>query len=270
MRHFLAFGSFVSLCSLVACGGGATVKRPYPAFSAQDAVAKLRAAQQQISAFSAESTMDYWVGKDRVKGTVLVMGTPGAHVRFNGLSPAGESVMADLACDGSNFAMVDFQNNCQLAGPCNADSIAQFLRVPMQPDDFFWLAVGLTPVLADDAGVANAELQWNAKDGTEALILKSVRGVQRIVIDARDGRFDVRHSELRTADNALVWAVDNTGFATVTDEAGKAFRLPAKTRFAAPGEKSDLIVDWESRKLNLAIAADKFVLTPPQGLASCK
>ena len=49
--------------------------------------------------------MDYWLGNQRAKGEVLVMGKPGAKVRFAALSPAGGSTIAEMACDGTSFAL---------------------------------------------------------------------------------------------------------------------------------------------------------------------
>ena len=57
--------------------------------TAEDIVARLAKKRAELTSFTADSTMDYWLGSQRVKGEVLVMGTPGAKVRFAALSPAG-------------------------------------------------------------------------------------------------------------------------------------------------------------------------------------
>src|SRR6185503_1517845 len=104
---------------------------------------------------------DYWLGDKRLKGEVRMMGTPDAKVRFNALSPAGGDVLLDLACDGTNFVLIDKQNNCALTGPCDASSIAQLIRVPLAPDDFFYLAIGQTPTLDG----AKGKVTWDSKRG---------------------------------------------------------------------------------------------------------
>ena len=58
--------------------------------------------------FKAETLSDYWLGNNRIKGTVKIMGTPDRKVRFNGLSPAGGNVILDLMCDGTDFVLVDY------------------------------------------------------------------------------------------------------------------------------------------------------------------
>ncbi len=261
---------FVALCGCVAvaCSGGTKHTRPYAEPKVAEVIAKLAAARARITSFNAESVMDYWLGKDRVKGTVLVMGMPGAKVRFNALSPAGDSPILDMACNGQDFTLVDIQNNCSLAGPCNADSIAQLLRVPMTPDDFFYLAMGQTPMLNNGTDVTGT-VTWDAAAGLERVELKAASGSQTLVIDARDGHWDIRKSELRNASGKMIWSVENTDFDVVTNEAGASFRLPNKTRFQSPSEKADLLVDWQERTVNQPITDDKFQLTAPAGLPMC-
>jgi outer membrane lipoprotein-sorting protein len=258
----------ITIAAVTACSGPAKNTRPYPEPKLEAVVAKLAAARARLSSFNAESVMDYWLGKDRVKGTVLVMGTPGAKVRFNALSPAGDSPILDMACNGTDFTLVDIQNNCALSGPCNADSIAQLLRVPMAPDDFFYLAMGQTPVLSNGANVTG-KITWDAGNGLEHVELSGAGGTQSIVIDARDDHWDIRKSQLNDTAGKLVWSVENTEFEEVADATGAKFRLPNKTRFQSPSEKADLLVEWQERTINPTLDASKFVLTAPAGLPMC-
>ena len=113
------------LAFLVACGpsGGGKSARPYPAPTAESITSKLAAARDAMTGFRGDSTMDYWLSGQRAKGEVLVMGQVGKKVRFAALSPAGGSTLAEMACDGTNFVYLDYQNNCMLTGPCDARSI---------------------------------------------------------------------------------------------------------------------------------------------------
>ena len=134
---------------LIACGCPAPkgTQRPYPEPTVADLVAQLSKARDAMTSFRADSTMDYWMGNQRAKGEVLVMGATGAKVRFAALSPAGGSSMAEMACDGTNFVYVDYQNNCALTGPCDQRSIATFFHIELAPDDFLHLAVGTPPIV---------------------------------------------------------------------------------------------------------------------------
>lgn len=265
---------FASVVAVLAACGGKSHPAPWkqPPTAADEAAA-LAAAAGKISSFRAESVMDYWLGKDRVKGTVLVMGKPGAFVRLNALSPAGDSVMADLACDGANFTLVDFQNNCVLTGPCDANSIAQFLHVSLSPDDFFHLATGTTPIKIQPP--FGGQVAWDAKAGRERIELvnqttdgERVIGQQIIELSGLRDVLNTTHF-LDDARTQLGWKIENKDFHDVTDAGGAAFRVPGKSRFTSPGQKADLLVEWKEIALNLDLPASKFALTPPEGLPTC-
>jgi hypothetical protein len=240
--------------------------RDHAAPTAAEVIGKLATARDALHGFTAESEMDYWLGDQRVKGDVLVMGELGAKVRFAALSPAGGSTLAEMACNGHDFAFVDMQKNCALAGACSARSIAQFLHVPLEPDDFVHLALGTPPVLDGATGTVT----WDPKAGLELVTLGAPGGSETISIDDQHGHWDVVAAELEGADGVERWRVDNTDFKDVKDAAGALHRLPGKTRLRAPGEKADLLVDWKDRTVNPAIAPEKFQLTPPAGLPECK
>lgn len=255
----------VVLPLLAACPGGNTgSKRDYPEPKAADVIARLEKDHATRTAFTAESTMDYWLGKDRVKGTVLVMGTSGKKVRFNALSPAGGDVIADMACDGTSFAYVDKQNNCQLTGPCDRQSIASLLHVEVEPEDFIYFAVGSVPVTGPTGAIT-----WDAKSGHEKLVVTGPKGTQTIELDLRGGRFDVVASKLEDAGKTL-WSIENADFGNVSDPNGTEFRLPGKTRFKSPNQAADLLVDWGERTVNPDLSNPaKFQVAIPAGLAPC-
>lgn len=251
---------------LAACpGGGAKYPQPSNATTVAQVIEKLDAARKARTSFRVQTQMDYWLGKDRAKGTVYVMGTAQKQVRFNALSPQ-QSVLVDMACDGQNFTYVDFQNNCQLSGPCNKSSIAALLRVELEPEDFHHIAQGTPPVMPGATGTVT----WDASKGYERVKLEGADGVQNLVIDARDGRFDVLSAD-QTKDGKVLWSVENTDFVTIEDEAKVKHRVPGKTRFKSPKENADLLVEWkeEDRAINLPLAAPKFSVPIPAGLPTC-
>lgn len=258
----------VAAALLAGCPGGGGAKYPQPAAlpTAPDVIARLEQQRAARRSFRAETVMDYWLGKDRVKGTVLVMGTSKRQVRFNAIKPTGD-VLVDMACDGASFTYVDFQHNCALSGPCTRQSIAQLLRVELEPDAFHDLAQGTPPVLAGATGTVT----WDAAHGYEKVALQAAGGTQTFTIDARDQRFDVLASELRDPRGQVVWSVEFTDFQSIRDAAGVAQRVPGKTRFKSPSEKADLIVDWKSdqRAINLEIPDQKFSVPIPEGLPQC-
>jgi hypothetical protein len=228
-------------------------------------VKRIEAQHAERTSFSGESVMDYWLGKDRLKGSVLVMGTSGKKVRFNALSPAGDDVLADMACDGEAFAYVNKQNNCQVTGPCDRNAVATFLGAQVEPEDFLWFAVGSVPLAAQDGKVT-----WDPKNGHEQVTLTGPAGTQSLEVDLRGGRLDVIKSALVDPAGKTVWSIENGDFANVKTDAGAELRAPNKTRFKSPQNSADLVVEWKDRKFNPDLSApDKFKVNVPEGLARC-
>jgi hypothetical protein len=258
MRLVRRWSPVALLVTLAGCPGHPAY--PDPKATLPDVLAHLTKQRDELTSFVADSTMDYWLGDQRAKGEVLVMGAVGAKLRFAALSPAGGSTMAEMACDGTNFVYVDYQKNCTLSGPCDQRSIAQFFRIELQPDDFVHLALGTPPVIE-----GTGTLSWDSGSGQEKMQLTGAGGTQRLAI--KYDTFDVVSSELVGSDGKVRWSVENADF-TVID----GHRLPGKTRFKSPANQQDLLVDWGStsnRKVNTALDAQKFVLQAPQGLPGC-
>jgi hypothetical protein len=253
------------LVACTACPGG-THKPPANLDTPEQALAKLDAARAKATTYRAETVSDYWLNDQRMKGTVKMMGTPDAKARFAAYDPM-DNVVLDLACDGTNFTLVDHQKNCVLSGPCNADSIARLMRIALEPDDFFYLAIGQTPVIEG----AKATLTWDSDKGHEVLVLTGPGGSQRIAIDARDGRYDVVASEMHGPDGALTWSVENKDFAELKSADGAVtLRVPGISLFKSPGKNSDILIDWKRRDLNATLPEQAFTLVPPAGLPTCQ
>jgi hypothetical protein len=252
---------------LIGCAGTSKSSRPYAEPKVDDIVARLAKARGELTSFRADSTMDYWLGTQRAKGEVLVMGTVGAKVRFAALSPAGGSSMAEMACDGSNFVYIDYQNNCAISGPCDQRSIAQFFHIELAPDDFLHLALGTPPVIDQPTG----DVAWDAGRGLYQVQLAGRDGKQTIGIADRDQRWEVVESALVGPDGTPEWQVKNADFGEAKDAAGVEHRVPGKSRFITPNnQKADLTVEWhDDRTINVAIDPQKFTITVPAGLPTC-
>jgi hypothetical protein len=166
-----------------------------------------------------------------------------------------------MACDGTNFVYVDYQNNCALTGPCDAKSIAIFFGVALEPDDFVHLALGTPPVLDQATGTITFD------SGREKVELTSPAGTQKLTIDPREERWDVIDSQLTGPDGKPRWSVANTDFGKV--EGSGERRVPGKTRFKSPAQDQDLLVEWSELKVNVELTSDKFTIQVPPGLSTC-
>src|SRR5690349_14061483 len=108
--------ALVLLLAGCGCNGGGNVQQPAVMRTVDQVKADIAARRAKTHTSKAETTSDYWLQKQRIKGTVKMMGTPDAQVRFNGLSPAGGNVILDMMCNGADYVFVDYQNNCVLQG----------------------------------------------------------------------------------------------------------------------------------------------------------
>jgi hypothetical protein len=252
---------FVLLLVLLA-GCPQRYDRKYEAPTVDEVLAQLAEEREALASYkSLGSKMDYWAGSNRMRGDVLVMGKRGAYVRMQALRP-DDATAADLACDGMSFVYIDRLNNCQLTGPCTAESIASLLRVPLAPDDFLYLALGATPVIDGAQGT----IEWNRKSGREVIKLEGAGGMkQTIELDGRDGQktWDVMKSEVRGPDDKVIWTVEHKGYTILKDEAGASIRVPGKSNIRTPQDKSDLLVEWgDERQVNLELGDELFFLEP--------
>ena len=263
MRHA---ATVATLLLAAGCPHGGTPQPAGPAPTVAEVVDRLTRAKDELHSFTGSAVMEYWLGGDRFKGDVLAMGEIGARVRIAALSPAGGSTIAEMACDGSQFVSVNYQNNCALTGPCTKQSIASFFGIELAPDDFLHLALGTPPLIAQPTG----GVTWDADKGIYQVKLAGAGGTQTIGIADRDQRWDVVESELVGADGKPEWSVKNAAFAIARDPEGKDHRVPGKSRFTTPNnQKADLTVEWHERTVNLTIDPEKFKITVPAGLPTC-
>lgn len=248
------------------CPHGATPQPSGAAPTVAEVVERLTKATGELHGFTGAAVMEYWLGSDRFKGDVLAMGETGSKVRIAALSPAGGSTVAEMACDGSKFVSVNYQNNCVLTGPCNRQSIATFFGIELAPDDFLHLALGAPPLIAKPTG----SVSWDADKGGYQVKLSGADGTQTLVIAAHDQQWDVLESERVGADGKPEWTVKNAAFTDAKDPAGTPHRVPGKSRFTTPNkQKADLTIEWHERTVNPTIDPEKFQLTVPAGLPTC-
>jgi hypothetical protein len=260
-RALLLFG--VLAVSAGCPGKNGTGTRPYPEPAVASVIDHLAKARNALTSFRGDSTMDYWLSGKRVKGEVLVMGAVGKKVRFAALSPAGGSTLAEMACDGTNFVYLDYQNNCALQGPCDARSVSMFFGIELEPDDFLHLALGTPPILDGATGTVT----WDGSRGVEKVDLKAPGGAQKLTIDARENRYDVLDTELVGTDGKTRWSVSNTSFEKVTGSGER--RVPKKTRFKSPAQDQDLLVEWNELEANVTLQPEQFQIAVPAGLGIC-
>jgi hypothetical protein len=262
----LALSAAPTLVLVAGCPHGGAPQPSGPAPTVAEVVERLTRAKDELHSFTGAAVMEYWLGSDRFKGDVLAMGETGSKVRVAALSPAGGSTVAEMACDGSKFVSVNYQNNCVLTGPCNKQSIATFFGIELAPDDFLHLALGAPPLIAQPTG----SVTWDADKGAYQVKLSGTDGTQTLAIAVHDQHWDVIESERVGRDGKPEWTVKNAAFTDAKDPEGKSHRVPGKSRLTTPSnQKADLTVEWNERTVNLTIDPEKFKLAAPAGLPTC-
>lgn len=245
----------------IACCGPKGPKPPSQTPTVAEVQQRIEKARNAFTAFRGGATMDYWLSGQRAKGEVLVMGKVGRFVRFAALSPAGGSTLAEMACDGASFVYVDYQNNCQLSGPCDGKSVAIFFGIELEPDDFLHLALGTPPVIKDSTG----KVTWDSNKGAWKVDLSGLEGAQKLSLNKE---YDVLDSELSGTDAKIRWSVSNTDFKKVTGSGEN--RVPMKSRFKSPAQSQDLLVEWSELEVNpQQLPAEGFKLAAPKGVPTC-
>jgi outer membrane lipoprotein-sorting protein len=252
-----------ALISIACCGPKGGANNPRPDLTVEAVVAELAKARSELKSFRGESVMDYWVSGQRMKGDVLVMGQTGKLVRFAALSPAGGSTIVEMACDGTNFVYLNYQDNCVLTGPCDARSVAMFFGIELEPDDFVHLALGTPSTIG---GNPTGKITWDGSRKVHKVELTSVEGTQKLSIDTT--AWDVHDTELLGTDGKQRWSATNTDFRKVQGSGER--RVPGKTRFKSPAQSQDLLVDWGNQfEVNAALPVANFTIQVPAGLGTC-
>lgn len=258
----------LALLVLTACPNK-KVNRPWQEPSADELKNAVVGINNQVQSFQTGSEMEYWVNGERVKGEVQIMGKKGSFVRINALNPTGGDVAVDLACNGANYQMVNKNNNCQLAGPCDRQTISNLLSVDLAPDELLLMAAGGLPVMD---GEVSTRIVWD-KNGFEILVqtkkIADATLVQRTQLRKHQGHWEVVGASLVRIEGgkeSSLWKLEHKKFGSVETPWGKV-RLPSRSRFTQP--KAELTVRWANRKFNHEISEDKFWFEAPPGLPYC-
>lgn len=235
------------------------VPRGYPEPKAAEIIGYLQAVRTRVPTLRAETRTDVRLGKDRANVTVLMMGTWGGKLRFQALNP-NESMAADLGSDGTNFCFIDVHHDCHACGPATPENVGQLVRIVMPPDDVVTFLAGGAPLIAHD----KATVRYDDDDGHELLELTSATHTQKIVLDAKDHRWDVLEAEVKTTDGKLVWKFRHKEFHAVG-----SVRLPGKSLFEQPGES--VLIDWKKQEVGVEIDQPRsWTLDIPPGLELCE
>lgn len=261
MNPKLPYGALVLALLAFGCAGTSKTVRPYPAPSAQDLMAALKARQKSIQSINAETRTTSWLGGERVRGTVQMLAARDGRLRFEAEVPL-QGTVAALAVQGGQFTFIDYQKHVFRQGPACPANVAGMIRIPLAPMAVAAILLGDVPV-QDAAQVAGVD--WDAAHAADVLVLDDPSGARFWLSMKRPveavAAWDVVFLEGAGSPAAKQrWRVSYEDFVR---ESGVA--LPRVIRFAEPGKGFDdgVEIRVRDRQINGAFAEGAFVLQKP-------
>ncbi len=250
--------------ALLAACPSTTTPRPYAPPSAEALIGHIGALRQHASTLNAETKTDVRLGDQRANVTVYMLAAPGGKLRFQALDP-NNATAADLASDGKTYCMLDVHANCGECGPATPENVARLVRIPLEPDEIVTVLLGGAPVLDGDA--TNISDEWDPNGGHEVLTIRAGDRVERIVLDGKEGRWDVLEASLAAGGKTL-WSLHHKDFHDATAADGHEIRLPGASLFEQGGDTVRIL--WRDQKVGMPLDDEKFRLEIPAGLPSCR
>ncbi len=253
----------------IGCAPAFVAQRPYPAPSAQDLLAGLRARQQALRSADLDTRTTSWLSGDRARATVLMLVDRPGRLRFD-VEVSLHGAVANLVTDGRDFAMVDLNARIYRTGPACPQNLGLLVPVPLRPAEIAAILLGDAPL---DPEARPVRLDWDGKARADVLEIENPGGgrnlAERVWVSLRrtteGNRWDVVGVEARPAPGQGRWRV---AYDEMRVEGG--WGQPALIRFAEPGRSFEDGVEIvvKERKLNPTLQPQAFQIAPPEGFAT--
>jgi hypothetical protein len=252
----------LALAPATGCGGARLATRDYPAPSADELLAALRARQAVVLGQNLEARATSWLGGERVRGTVQMLVGRGGQLRFEA-EVALQGTVALLAVEREQFAFIDHQKHVVRKGPACPANVATLIRIPLLPREVAAILLGDAPLPADSSG---ARVEWDGARRADVLVLPGPQG-STLWLGLRrphpaTATWDVIYLEGQEAGGRGRWRVAYDDL-----ERADGVTLPRLVRFAEPGKGWDdgVEIKIRERRLNPTFPAGAFTLTEPSG-----
>jgi hypothetical protein len=246
------------LC-LAGCAASAPAQRSYPAPTADDLMAALRARQAAVRGLNLEARVTSWMGGERVRGTVQMLVDRNGNLRFEA-EVALQGVVAALAVHQGTFVYVDHQKKTYRLGPATPADVASLIRIPLP-------AQAVAAIILGDAyvpeGTRPLDVSW--AEGADVLHLQTLEGELWISLQRpvpQKPAWDVVAVSGQAPSTPGRWRV---AFQERQRWDGQA--IPSLIRFAEPGRSFDdgVEIKVKERVVNPSFPPEAFVMAPPPG-----
>jgi len=259
-RHALLCLALVPL--FAACAGAKHATRSYPAPTADELLAAVRARQAAVTGMNVEARATSWLGGERVRGTVQMLVGRGGQLRFEA-EVALQGTVALLAVDQGQFTFIDHQKHLFRKGPACPTNVAALVRIPLAPAEVAAILLGDVPLPKDGKALA---VEWDGERGADVLVLGGPQGATLWLglrrPNAAVPAWDVLYLEGQEAGTKDRWRVAYEDFDRSTRVA-----LPRLVRFAEAGKSFDdgVEIRIRERTLNPSFPEGAFQLVQPDG-----
>ena len=247
------------LLGLAGCAAGTTAQRPYPAPTADELLAALRARQAAVRGLNQEARVTSWMGGERVRGTVQMLVERAGELRFEA-EVSLQGVVAALAVHQGSFIAIDNQKKTFRLGQATPADVASLIGIPLPPQ-------AVAAILLRDAYVPEGskplDVTW--AEGADVLHLETPTGELWI-----SQQRPVPHKPAGEVVAVSGQAPAGQGRWRVSFQERKAWdgqAIPMLIRFAEPGRSFDdgVEIKVKERMVNPTFPPEAFVMTPPPG-----
>jgi hypothetical protein len=225
--------------------------------------------QHALTTLELETRTTSWIGRDRIRATVLMLVDRAGRLRFDAEVPV-QGLAASLAVQEGNFAQLDLQHRLFREGLACPANVAQLIPIPMLPDEVAAILLGDAPL---GEGARAVGVTWDGVRQADVL------AIERPAVDRRHTGAAAKLwvTLKRAGEDLQVLAVEGEAARTpgqrwrvsydALAKAG-ALYLPGLIRFAEPGRSFDEGVEVKVKErlgLNRPLRDESFVLRAPAG-----
>jgi outer membrane lipoprotein-sorting protein len=213
---------------------------------AQRVVDRLTARWQEFRDLRALADVDVKKGSERHRVSGVILARAPVSVRFEALSPFGQPFLFFAVHEG-RITAYNAASNEATVGPATAETAAEVLSLPVEPEDLVALLSGR---VAPPKDLRVAELQAPDANGP-SIVLVGRYNRQRVWLDL---------------ETAVVRQVTITGGRTEATVVFKRAGDGALTGFdvSAGNDYVTAAVRYRSRAENVGVEPERFALTPPK------
>lgn len=251
---------------LAGCPPPQLAVRAYPPPQAEQLLAHLATARQQIQRLRGRAKADLANHEGRIKVDLWVLAEKPERLRL-----ASENALAGplltVATDGGNFSMLDVRNGRFARGVVNACSMGQVLGISLHPSQLIEALFGGTPMLTQPTEFS---VSWDGlAGGRDVLRMRDARGVsQQVAFQAQTPTgtaWDVVSAEAQAPDGRILWRLRHESHQPV-EKGSAVVRLPGVTYLSDPSRGTEVKLRWRERELDAEIDPALFSLSAPDGL----